>query len=93
MDFANLTVILDGVDRLVPVQPGQSLMEAAASAGIELPAICRQGNCGSCAALLTEGEVTMPECKGLSKRDRQAGMILACQAMAASKDLTISYDG
>ena len=93
MDFANLTIILDGVERVVPVLPGQSLMTAASAAGIELPAICRQGNCGSCAALLTEGEVAMPECKGLSKRDRQAGIILACQAMPGSKSLTISYDG
>ncbi len=93
MDFANLTIILDGVERVVPVPPGQTLMEAAEFAGIELPAICRQGNCGSCAAFLIEGEVAMPECKGLSRRDRQAGMILACQAMAASDVLTISYDG
>jgi 3-ketosteroid 9alpha-monooxygenase subunit B len=93
MDFANLTVILDGVERAVPVPPGQTLMEAATAAGIELPSICRQGNCGSCAAVLLQGEVAMPECKGLSLRDRQAGMILACQAMAASDVLTISYDG
>jgi ferredoxin len=92
MDFARMTVILDGAETVVPVLAGQNLLEAAEAAGLELPSICRQGQCAACAVMLTSGRVRMPECKGLSKRDRAAGMILACQAEADSDILTISYD-
>jgi len=92
MDCAFLTVVLDGVDSVVPVLAGQSLLDAAEQHGLTLPAICRQGNCGACAVALLAGRVEMADCKGLSRRDREAGMILACQAVPRSEVLIISYD-
>jgi hypothetical protein len=41
---------------------------------------------------LLAGRVEMADCKGLSRRDREAGMILACQAVPRSEVLIISYD-
>jgi ferredoxin len=92
VDCATLTVVMDGAESVVPVHPGQSLLDAAEDSGLELPAICRQGNCGACAVSLTSGSVRMPDCKGISKRDRAAGLILACQATPSSEKLTINYD-
>ncbi|MGE0348209.1 2Fe-2S iron-sulfur cluster-binding protein [Hydrogenophaga sp.] len=37
--------------------PGQSLLDAALHAGIELPYSCRKGVCGSCAGGIASGEV------------------------------------
>ncbi len=90
--LAELTVRLDGVESVVPVPAGQTLLDAAEAAGLELPSICRLGNCGACAVALLAGRVEMADCKGLSRRDREAGMILACQAVPRSEVLIISYD-
>jgi ferredoxin len=92
MDCAYLTVVLDGEESEVPVLAGQSLLDAAEQYGLTLPAICRQGNCGACAVHLTSGSVRMPDCKGISRRDRESGLILACQATPCSQTLTINYD-
>jgi len=90
--IAQLTIHLDGVESLVSVADNQTLLDAAEAAGIELPHICRAGNCSACAVMLLAGRVNMIDCKGLSKRDRDAGLILACQAIPETETLTISYD-
>ncbi|CAA2109364.1 FAD-binding oxidoreductase [Variovorax paradoxus] len=36
---------------------GESVLDAAARAGIELPYSCRKGVCGNCAGVVTQGEV------------------------------------
>lgn len=89
---ADLRVILDGTEHCVPVPDGSTLLEAAEASGLALPCLCRQGTCGACAVLLIAGHVIMNDCAALSKRDRNAGLILACQAIPHSPQLTISYD-
>jgi 3-ketosteroid 9alpha-monooxygenase subunit B len=89
---ANLTLRIGGQTSMLPVQHGQTLLDAAEDAGIDLPNACRQGTCGACIATLIAGEVRMDHAPVLSKRDRAAGLILACQAVPATPELTISYD-
>jgi CDP-4-dehydro-6-deoxyglucose reductase, E3 len=69
---------------------GQSLLDAALNASFNLPHGCRGGNCGACQARLLSGEVTYPNGPplGLSDAEIADGMILLCQAQAAT-DLTI----
>jgi NAD(P)H-flavin reductase/ferredoxin len=65
--------------------PGQTLLAAALSAGIDLPYECASGSCGSCRARLLEGEVSAlwSEATGLSERDKRKGdRILCCQSVA-----------
>jgi ferredoxin len=92
MPDASLTVTLDGRDWIIPVAAGETLLDAAECNGLELPHVCRTGTCGACAVKLTQGEVSMAATHALSKRDRDSGMILACQAVAQSAVLTINYD-
>ncbi len=87
-----LTVVYDGQESILPVSAGEALLDAADRAGVELPSMCREGHCGACAAKLLEGAVEIPDCSALSKRDRAQGMILACQAVASSAMVKISYD-
>ncbi len=89
---ATLTLRFEGQTSLLPVQPGQTVLDAAEEAGIYLPNACRQGTCGACIATLIAGQVRMDHAPVLSKRDRAAGLILACQAIPATPELTISYD-
>jgi glycine betaine catabolism B len=70
--------------------PGeQSLLEAAEDAGIEIPFECRSGICGQCKTRLLEGRVSMEVQDALNTADRSHGVILACQAHAASASLVV----
>ncbi len=66
--------------RDVVVAPGQTLLEAAAAAGVALPFSCAMGGCGACAARLVRGEVVHDEPNCLSDAERAAGVVLACVA-------------
>lgn len=90
--LANLTVVIDRTTSIITVSSGQTLLEAADANGLDLPNVCRQGSCGACMAKLLEGSVEMPDHPVLSKRDRAAGFILACQAVPTSENLIISYN-
>jgi ring-1,2-phenylacetyl-CoA epoxidase subunit PaaE len=92
MPDAQLRIILDGRDWSIPVAAGETLIDAAELNGIELPSVCRSGTCGACAVQLSEGSVSMAATHALSKRDRESGLILACQASPESEFLTINYD-
>ena len=66
------------------VRPGQTLLEAAQSAGVGLASVCGGvGTCEECRVRLASGELTLPtlvEETVLSKADLSAGFRLACQA-------------
>lgn len=63
--------------------PGETLLDAAARAGWELPYSCRRGTCESCRAPVLEGEVSPPA--------REDGTALLCQAKACG-DVRIAPD-
>ncbi len=72
------------------VAPGESVLDAALAAGLNLPHSCKGGNCGSCRARLIEGKIAYPRGTplGLSDLEVRQGYILLCQARAAS-DLAV----
>ncbi len=69
--------------------PGQTILEAAEDAGLEIPYECRSGICGQCKTKLLAGNVKMNVEDALSAADRSRGLILACQAHA---DGNVSVD-
>ena len=54
------------------------IWDAAARAGIHLPAICHQGRCLTCAGLLLSGEVDQSVSASFFPQDKQAGFVLLC---------------
>jgi ferredoxin len=46
--------------RAVPCDAGQTVLDAALKAGIEMPYSCRKGVCGNCAGGIARGEFTAP---------------------------------
>jgi CDP-4-dehydro-6-deoxyglucose reductase len=76
--------------RSFSVAPGQSILDSALAAGLNLPHGCKGGNCGACRAHLHRGKVDYPNGPplGLSDAERSDGLILLCQARAQS-DLSI----
>jgi ferredoxin len=74
----------------VPVLAGQSLIEAAQAAGLDMPRSCRNGTCRACRCVLTHGSVSYRvEWPGLSPDEREAGEILPCVAIPEG-DVSIS---
>jgi ferredoxin-NADP reductase len=67
----------------VPVQPGQTLLEAAEAAGVAVPSLCRAGVCGTCRIAVTDGDVFC-ESSALDDGDRAAGFVFACVSTAQS---------
>lgn len=81
--MASLTILPLGVT--VPVASGQSLLEAALAAGVNLPRSCRNGTCRACRCQMLSGAVRYRiDWPGLSLDEREAGEILPCVALPAS---------
>ncbi|ORJ61506.1 2Fe-2S iron-sulfur cluster-binding protein [Geothermobacter hydrogeniphilus] len=72
----------------IRMQAGESVLEAAGRAGVEIDSSCLAGSCGMCAVKLLDGKVDMANDDGLHPDDKARGFILACQAKART-DLTI----
>ncbi len=69
-----------GRDTIVPVAPGQTLLEAGLAAGVPMPFSCAMGGCAACKCKVTEGEVVMDEPNCLTDREREEGWVLACSS-------------
>jgi ferredoxin len=75
-----LTLLPGGLQ--CPVAPGQSLLEAALAAGIQLARSCRNGTCRACMCRLLEGQVRYRvDWPGLSPDEKDEGWTLPCVAM------------
>lgn len=76
------------------VAPGQSLLDAALSASLNLPHSCKGGNCGACRARLLQGEIYYPNGVplGLSETEAAEGFVLMCQARARGDLLLETYE-
>jgi ferredoxin-NADP reductase len=62
---------------------GQTLLEAAAAAGVDIPSACRQGQCGTCKTRLLDGQVEMSAENGLDSESKARGFVLTCVGRAA----------
>jgi ferredoxin-NADP reductase len=64
------------------IPEGQTLLQAAAENGVEIPSACRQGQCGTCKKRLLDGRVRMSAEHGLDPESRAGGFVLTCVAHA-----------
>ena len=62
----------------------ESIWDAATRAGVELPSMCLQGWCTTCAGRVLDGEFDPAEALRYYPQDRQAGFILLCTARPRS---------
>jgi ferredoxin-NADP reductase len=69
--------------RTVPISAGQTLLEAAETAGLPIESMCRAGVCGTCRVRVTDGEV---DCTSdtLSPGEQAEGFVLACVSTVRS---------
>ncbi len=79
---------IEGSDVTFDCAAGQSVLDAALRAGIELPYSCRKGVCGNCAGGIASGEVQPCATVPMHNETCQAAQVLYCGCTPAS-DLSI----
>ncbi|MFW5877084.1 MAG: fatty acid desaturase [Myxococcota bacterium] len=80
-------------DRPIPVEPKETVLQAALRSGVDFPNSCRVGGCGTCKCKVTEGRVKELTETGylLSAEELDEGYILACQSVPQT-DLRLEVD-
>jgi ring-1,2-phenylacetyl-CoA epoxidase subunit PaaE len=86
---AEVTVILDGRSTTVTIPP---VLDGAQKARADLPFACKGGVCGTCRALVTQGEVRMRRNYALEDSELAAGFVLTCQSLPVTDTVTVDYD-
>jgi ring-1,2-phenylacetyl-CoA epoxidase subunit PaaE len=90
---AVITIVRDGLTRDVRLGSGDdSILAAAARAGLDVPYSCKSGVCATCRAKLVAGQVRMDRNFALEKADLEAGFVLTCQAHPLTAQVTVSFD-
>jgi ring-1,2-phenylacetyl-CoA epoxidase subunit PaaE len=90
---ARITIVRDGLKREFDFSKDDaSILDAASSAGLEVPFSCTSGVCGTCRAKLVEGQVRMTRNFALEKSDLAAGFVLTCQAHPLTDRVVLSFD-
>ncbi len=90
---AEVSLVLDGRRSTITVPYDTPVLDAAQRVRPDLPFACKGGVCGTCRALVCEGEVGMRRNFALEEKEVAAGYVLTCQALPVSASLTVDYDG
>ncbi|RSD08452.1 ferredoxin--NADP reductase [Amycolatopsis eburnea] len=89
---ASLTVSLDGSTRTMSWPRQRKLLDHLLDAGMDAPYSCREGQCSACACRVVSGEVKMLHNEVLDAEDMADGIVLACQSLPVTDDVSISYE-
>ncbi|WP_086684857.1 flavin reductase family protein, partial [Amycolatopsis pretoriensis] len=89
---AALTVTLDGETRSMAWPRQRMLLDHLLDAGLDAPYSCREGQCSACACRIVSGEVKMLHNEVLDAEDIADGIVLACQSLPVTDDVSISYE-
>lgn len=89
MSYSRVTLLPFG--QVLSVEQGETILDAALRAGLNLPHSCKGGHCSACRARILEGSVHYPLGRplGLLEEEERAAQILLCQAHAASAEIVI----
>ncbi|MEU3570789.1 1,2-phenylacetyl-CoA epoxidase subunit PaaE [Kitasatospora sp. NPDC036755] len=89
---SEVTVVLDGRGSTLRLPRDRSVLDGAQRSRPDLPFACKGGVCGTCRALVTEGEVEMRRNFALEEKELAAGYVLTCQARPVTDRVTVDYD-
>ncbi|MCV6594250.1 MAG: 2Fe-2S iron-sulfur cluster-binding protein [Silicimonas sp.] len=89
---AKVEVRLDGSSRSFAMEEGDTVIEAAARAGLELPYSCANGMCATCRCKLAKGEGEMVQNFSLEPWELEQDYVLACQFRPKSEAVVLDFD-
>jgi ring-1,2-phenylacetyl-CoA epoxidase subunit PaaE len=88
----DVTIVLDGEETLVTVDPSKTVLEAGLAAGLNMPYSCQSGLCTACRGKILSGQVKMDEDAGLSEKELAAGYVLCCVSRPLTDDIKITIE-
>jgi ring-1,2-phenylacetyl-CoA epoxidase subunit PaaE len=91
-ETSEVTVVLDGRSTTAPMLRGSSILDSAQRTRSDLPFACKGGVCGTCRALVTEGEVDLVRNYALDDEELARGFVLTCQSHPVSSAVTVDFD-
>ena len=89
---ASFRATIDGADHEVPYAAGDTMLDCMIAQGLDPVFSCKDAHCGSCMVIRKSGEVAMRKSTVLSRRDRERGYVLLCQAEPRSADVWVDCD-
>jgi CDP-4-dehydro-6-deoxyglucose reductase len=89
MSYSRVTLLPYG--QVLSVEQGETILDAALRAGLNLPHSCKGGHCSSCKARIQSGTIHYPlgQPLGLLDEEVREAYVLLCQAHAASAEIVI----
>ena len=89
---SQVTITLDGRSTTGALSRARTILDGAQKTRPDLPFACKGGVCGTCRALVTEGEADMRRNYALEPAAVDAGYVLTSQSFPAAETLTVDYD-
>jgi 3-ketosteroid 9alpha-monooxygenase subunit B len=89
---ATLAVQIEDKVHTLDWPAGRRMLDVMIDAGLDAAYSCREGVCGACACRLLGGEVEMAHNEVLEDEDLADGYVLACQSVALTQEVSVSYD-
>jgi CDP-4-dehydro-6-deoxyglucose reductase len=89
MPYSRITLI--PAQQELAAEDGETVLDAALRAGLNLPHSCKGGHCSSCRARVLSGQVRYLAGRplGLTEDEERSGYALLCQAHAVSPEVTV----
>lgn len=87
-----LSLTLDGAVHQLAMAPGETVLETAERAGLDIPYSCRGGMCCTCRAQVTAGASQMEQNFSLEPWEVEAGFVLTCQCRPTGDVLAVDFD-
>ncbi|WP_020653338.1 ferredoxin--NADP reductase [Massilia niastensis] len=91
VESAELEIVLDGVSHHIPCGGDETLLAAAARAGVTLPHSCQAGMCAACMCQVVEGSVHLRHNDVLDQKDLARAWTLSCQAVPLTPRVRVKF--
>ena len=90
---SQITVVMDGDEFSFEMEPGgDTILDAADKAGLDVPYSCKGGVCCTCLARVKQGEVSMELNYSLTDKEVASGLVLTCQAHPKTDNVLVDFD-
>ncbi|WP_432515130.1 1,2-phenylacetyl-CoA epoxidase subunit PaaE [Kineococcus sp. SYSU DK001] len=91
--LSTVVAVLDGRSTTIQVPADdEPVLDAVLRERADAPFACKGGVCGTCRALVVEGEVRMDHDYALEPAEKAAGYVLTCQAHPLSERVVVDFD-
>ena len=88
-DDRPVRITLQRSGKTIDVSAGRSILDAVQAEGIDAPASCRSGTCGTCAVKVVSGQPDHRDTALTAEERTQAGLMCICVSRASSAELTL----